>query len=427
MNKDISVPSVIPPLLRQHAADAAFYWYLTEHSTFSHSVDREKMTYFHRLLTAHLDGLRYGEEAGWAEALENLETWQSEGEAYVAATLAYGGGNDKRIAALIPRLEAMQAGVAAPGVISALSQLPTAAYGERLEVWLNSPQPLWQAVAAGLYAAGRLPLNDDLLHAWFDSDYALVRMMACRYLTEVPLPQWQSHLHHASRDESFRVRREAILALFAARVDARTLFPQVMSLLQTCLNAPQAEEMDEPEWQRLIELLARLAGHIAPAGGAPLSDALNALPDYLKILFLAHHGDPRAIPQLLSLMRQEALAPLSWWAVSLITGLDIDDDTYLLFNHDDEEESDEDESAADEIDAHLTQLSGELCMPNPDAVARYIATWRPQGQRVLRGMPAVSAACHRILADADASMLEVLCAHWHLITLGDPVRTAVYG
>ncbi|MBW7984764.1 hypothetical protein [Enterobacillus tribolii] len=421
----MTIPLVIPPLLRQHASDAAFYWYLTEHSTFSHSVDQEKLAYFHRLLSAHLDGLRYGEDAGWAEALENLETWQTEGEAFVAAWLAYGSGDDKRIAALIPQLEAMPAGVAAPGVISALSQLPATAYGERLEIWLNSPQPLWQAVAAGLYAAGRLPLNDELLHAWFDSDYALIRAMACRYLAEVPLPPWNSYLYHACKDESFLVRRAAVLALFAAKTDTRTLFPLVMGVLHACLNTPQPEDMDEPAWQHLIEFLVRLAGHIAPAAGAQVNDALNVLPDYLKILFLAHHGDPQSVPRLLDLMRQEALAPLSWWAVSLITGLDIDDDSYLIFNHDEAEESDEDE--ADDISAHLTQLTGELSTPDPDAVARYVSTWRPEGKRVLLGMPVVAEACRRILADADASMLEVLCARWHLVTLGDLDRTTVYG
>lgn len=406
----------IPPLLRQHATDAAFYWQLLEYGDFSPTIDREKHDYFRRLLVAHLDGLRFAGDVGWQEALISLDDWQSAGEAFVATRLAFESGNEVRCAELASLLEQLDAQEVVPGVVSALKACADRITPSRLPLWLSAPQPLWRAAALELYGHQALRLDDILIHRCFDSDESLVRAAVCRYLAQMPQPQWLSHLYHACKDESYRVRQAAVWALYCARADdGGRLFPLVFEVLQHCLTASMPDEMNVPEWQRLIEFLARLSGQLLPAQGAWVSDALRRLPDYLRLLLLAHHGDPQYLPHIMKLMQQPELAPLAWWAFCFITGVDYDDDSYLIFDHlPAEEEQDE---ASEDITSHLVQLTEELYQPDPAAVACYLAAYRPAAARQLLGQPITLAGCRQILNDADASMLACLAARWQTIAL----------
>ncbi|MGJ7724384.1 hypothetical protein ACSF7A_22845 [Escherichia coli] len=65
---------VIQPIIRQHAANAAFYWLQKEESRFSPLVKSADLRQFNQYIDANLEGLHVAGDDGWEESYAGTET-----------------------------------------------------------------------------------------------------------------------------------------------------------------------------------------------------------------------------------------------------------------------------------------------------------------------------------------------------------------
>lgn len=69
---------VIQPIIRQHAANAAFYWLQKEESRFSPLVKSADLRQFNQYIDANLEGLHVAGDDGWEESYAALRRWHSQ-------------------------------------------------------------------------------------------------------------------------------------------------------------------------------------------------------------------------------------------------------------------------------------------------------------------------------------------------------------
>lgn len=334
----------IPPLVRRHAEDAAFYWSQHANTAFSPLVGFGRFAHFDRLVEGHLDGLRIadrqsinadgsGGDAGWKFVWANLKRWKGADEAFVAYVLALEQaqtGNHERMTTLWPMLE-KHADTMLTGAVSAFGWVEDAVAQPWLEAWVaRNDFPLLQEVALRGYAIRReMPAQADLA-ALLASPHAGVRQAVCKLASMLRLSGLTQEVTALRKDLELNVRAAALVALFHLGEMAKdeTLLRDLWEALKATneLHA-QSRGLAKKIAGRKAETLARIVGHATPCGHPALGAALRTLPERKAILVLAHQGDPAAIQVLVALMGKKPYgkhARIAAWALTHITGVDWD-------------------------------------------------------------------------------------------------------
>lgn len=422
-------PLPIIPLIQQHATDAAFYWQHIHDSLLSATMEKDDVIGFTTLLNAHLDGLLAAGETGWNEALNNLETWLMDGEAFVCGALAFKSGNVEYINTLLEVIERSPESMS-HGFAEAAKYVSHSTLSPYLDDWLISENVLLQQVAICGCAAHNILISDKTIRNALISENTDVKTAICRYLGQMQLTQYLSELHMMFGDKSLAVREAAALAICWIKPYSPVLFHQLFSVLKDYLIQPKESGTEGLIIQQKVANLTRMLGQVLPYDDPRLKECLNELPDYLEILFLAHHGDSRTLFRLRELLKVKELSSLAFWAIAMIVGIDIDDETFLILDDERKDESEKESLSSedgsddddDDIDSLIENLDASLIPPNIEAVEAYLSANPFPGRQLLFGKAISVEHCRFLLENHDIPLIIQHCSLWHLFRLEPKTR-----
>lgn len=313
----------IVPVVVRHAEDAAFYAMQRNAHAFSPLLSFERLRHLDRVLDAHLDGLREAEEMGWECALNNLRCWRMNGESFAASVLMLESRNAQRFDDLW-RVVSGDTERMLDGVISALGWIDEDDALDWITHWLNQADfPAFHMLALRALAIRRLSPDTSLL-PFLTAKQADVRAAAALLVGRVRL-QGHVMLLRAllQEDAALEVRNAAALSLhlLGDNETASTPLQQGLCLLNQLADSQRGLAQEQTQAQALR--LACHLGHALPLG-YPVLELAQSLPLRQLITLLAHHGNPTNVPWLINATQRTELARLAGWAVSMITGLDIE-------------------------------------------------------------------------------------------------------
>ncbi|WP_437571831.1 TIGR02270 family protein [Sorangium sp. So ce542] len=294
-------------LCEEHADQAAFLWLLRDRAARSAAYDLEDLAELDDRLEAHLDGLRLSGDAGW-EACRALLRQAEGGEVFGAAIVAVHRWDLRGLARVL------DVGGGAPdvsrGIASALGWTPLERVRRLLPGLLSGrcpPALQWLGIAA-CAAHGEDP-GAPLGYALLARDPRL-RARALRAAGQLGrvdlLPEVRASLR--ADDEACRFWAAWSAALLGEGASAQVLWELANG------GGPFAAGSASMAMRRMAPAVAstwlRALERSARDPRVPVSAAWAL-------------GDPAAVPWLLEVAQDPALARLSGQAISLITGLDL--------------------------------------------------------------------------------------------------------
>lgn len=294
-----------PPILSQHAEEAAFLWVLRRLAVGRPDYDLEDLAKLDGRLAAHLDGLYVAGEASWEMVLENLDRGR-DGELFAAAMLAIPTG-PKRFQELLGALsEKPELG---QGLVSALGWLPwEGGRGISIDL-LRSEDPRlmrWGLRAHAIHRQHPGPALEAALGSRDLSCAAGAARMAGELGCGELVPVLEALL--PTRDECLRFWCAWSSALLGS---ARGL----VTLVALADN-------EGPFSERAALTVARSC---PPAQAGPWLTRLFSDPKRSRraVMAAGAGGDPAEIPQLLAAMAKPELARVAGEAFCMITGADL--------------------------------------------------------------------------------------------------------
>lgn len=320
----------IPPLISRHAQDAAWYWAQMQSEQTSPLLDAERLAHFQRLLVAHLDGLRAAGTLGRELAHEELERWNQPPEAFVCWVLALESGDERRTTALWTALE--QTPDMRQSLVGAMEWMQAhlaQAWIKRQLAFPANSVALAAAIEACAARRETCALNPVPL---FEHESAFVRTAVCRLAGSGRMRMLIPALARALNDPENDVREAAALALLLCEAP-----PTAMPILREAVlyhNTlfERGEGRLALQAEQRAQVLARWFGHaLYPYAPEEAQFFLESLPPALRLLSLAHYGDPALIPTLQPFLvpdcpyNQRAL-----WALCCITGCDPQEEELCL-------------------------------------------------------------------------------------------------
>jgi uncharacterized protein (TIGR02270 family) len=371
------LPHAIKPMHIRHAEDSAFYWMQRDGNSGSPLLRFERLVHFDQLLNAHLDGLREAGEPGWEIALKNLTRWKTNGESFTAWVLMLESNNREKLNTLW-RLVKTCPDTTYSGLVSALGWVAPGVALPWLEYWLNQTEfGGLQMIALRGYAIRRIVPNTPL-DSFFRSPHAFVRAAACMLAGRVRMYGCNAYLHALRQDPDADVRACAALALHLQGEGVAVATDMWQALQHLNLTANSAGGLARQQGFERCITYARHFGHALPANHFDWPQVAQMLPPRQAITLFAHHGDPATIPLIAPFLANPELARLAGWAISMITGIDLD--AHNLTQPAPEPDEDERTSPSD------PDLG--LPWPNPAAISAWWNTQRfsyQAGQRLLSG------------------------------------------
>ncbi|WP_338848501.1 hypothetical protein V8J88_06340 [Massilia sp. W12] len=406
--------SNIKGLVMRHAQDAAFYWMQRSSNTYSPLLTLERLAHFDGLLNAHLQGLRTAGDEGWQIALANLRRWRSAGECFVASVLAL-EHNEAARADSVWQILRQDPEAMLDGMVSALAWLRPEAAQRWIAAWLMpGATPMQQA--ASLRAVGlRRTLPDLSLMPFFDADEEEVRAAAAELAGRLRWRQYTLQVQALLKDESLSVRAAAAIAAPYLGLSASAALHQA-ALEYNALSQSQRGLRRDLSAEKALKLV-RHWGMCLPHGDPAWMSGLQALPPRQMVLMLACHGNLACMPWLIDASQRPELARLCGWAISMLTGIDLEARGMSQAAPEEPEASEESERKRPVSDA-------DAGLPWPHHAALQ-AWWRqqnaPQGRRVYGGAAEDAAHCLRVVSYAPqaaryaaANALALHHAQWPL-------------
>lgn len=397
-----ALPRHIPPLIKRHAGDAAFYAAQHDGSAHSPLIDLAQLREFDRLLDAHLDGLTVADELGWRMAFEAADRWQGAAEVFVCASLALRRPQPGEALREVWPLIERDPSRALRGLIGALGWCAPGVALPFVENWIApaSPEALqvagWRA--AELHAAGFAGSVFARLALALRSENAHVRAAACRvagraHALDALLP--------ILGDPDTPVAVEAAIAL-GGRAEglraASVLWRGVTALndiLSTLTGRPRAQTF------RRLSRWVRHLGFVAPLGHPGVPQLLDALPPRLALQFILHHGDAAHLPWVVRRLADPQCARLAGWVWSALTGVALEPNGLA---HPPRALADE------EAPRPTDDLDPGLPLPHAEAVAACRVPL-PEGVAVLGGAPLDDARIMQLLHTAPQALRWVASQH----------------
>jgi len=403
---------IILPLIKHHAADAAFYWQVINGSLLSPIHMKEDLTEFNCLLLAHLDGLTEAGDLACDEAFEKLQIFPMEGEAFVCWYLAL-----KRME--LPWIETLLKFCFAednvwPGVIGALATQADETFQHFAQSWLETTDAtLHWVVLEACAIRSEFPPWLNIQHWLLHNDEA-IRAAACKLLGTARHRGALPLLMRLREDSAPSVREQAALAYFLLSPQSDDVALPLGQAMHRYLRIAEEESgLDAVIAQRDAELLVCFLGHVLPCGDPRMERIISALPPRLSLLLIAQHGDPAYLETALQKLDNQPLARLAYWTLCFITGLE---PNTLMWHEKDmppewlDNEGEEKENIND-VGLHW---------PQADAVRAWFAQNRgnyPAGKLLLAGQEPDAAHCRALLE--EGSQAQRFAASLRLLRL-DP-------
>lgn len=386
---------LIPGIIDEHAAEAAFLWAMRARIAVSPIHDLADLAEHDERIAAHLDGLSLAGDDGWRAASEAMVAKGRADEAFPAAWLAGmvdGAG----------RLPVVLAAVAdnpdlVPGVAAAIAWLPVQ---ERLRVidrcWQAGSPGARRAVIDGLAQIGTDP-GQRLPQALGDADTDL-RRSAILAVAACGRGDGRGQVASALRDPEPRMAQAAAWTL--AVLGDMAAVVHLQRQVEAMLAGVPAAAVTAPA-PRAAEPLLDLIGRRLPAADG-LAWAQQRFGESRSAVVVADAaGDTAAVPWLLACCRQPLLARRAGAAIARMCGMDLTASQLTApppdgFAPPGPNDDPADDDVEPDPDGHL---------PFPDA-ARLDAWWErhagshPPGQR----------RCAGLLAETSVWKVRLRCA-----------------
>ena len=320
--------AVIPPLVRRHVEDAAFYWMQLDGGIGSPSLTFGAVERFERMRDAHLEGTLVAGDAGAAVASETQARWRKPGEAFVLTWLAVRLGRQDLQEDVLQRLCANPEAMVR-GMVSALALNGRDAVPWTLRLSLPAAPAVAQVVALRV-AALQAPDSPDLLAAplldYLRSADPHVQAAACRAaarrgLTGADLAVLESLLDD---DTPASVRAAAAIALQASDWAGDGTAPLWQCVVEQARWSALATGWYRKQALRRLDRWVRHLAVMVPPGHVHLPHLFDVLPPRLALAFALHHGDPAHLPRVLAAMDDASHARYAGWVWQTLTGLRLD-------------------------------------------------------------------------------------------------------
>lgn len=371
---------IIPPLIERHIGDAAFYWAQHDRSVHSPLISLDELHRFDRLLDAHLDGIRGAGHAGWQLAQHALQRWNSAGEVFVCAVLAFEGHDAHRQAEVIAAVQRDPQRLLR-GLVSAIVWLPPTQSRQWLHKWLQADQTVLLQTTAWRIAAAEPALLAEEMHAhalWLQAlehPAEPLRAAACRAAWH--RPQTEQALQRALLDEAMAVRAEAAIAL-QRKGQSQGRQPLRQAVEQLNAQAATATGFYKKQALHRLRRWVRYLALALPVNAAEVEALLEALPPRLMLEFILHHGNAALLPWVQEQMHNPECARMAGWVWSCLTGIDLQANGLMIW------QDIQDVSRDYPTDA----LDPGLPMPNAHAIASFSVRLAPaQTRPSLLGKP----------------------------------------
>lgn len=386
-------PVAVPPLVEQHASDAAFLWTQRSSAVASPDFDLEDLADLDERIDANLDGLRLAGETGWQLALEGLEDELDGGEAFVAAKLALDRGDMRGVAQVLDLVEG------APEIWSALPSAISFCEFERIERALKAmvgkkvPGPLRAMGIAG-YGAHRRDPGTPLSWALVDDDRAL-RLRALEAVADLGVGHLGDEVQRAMSagddEQRYWACRAAALSgdpagitgLKSVADGAADLLADRATMLAACLMDPSAAH----SWIGSLDTKGLRRRALIAAAAAGLGQLL---------------------PWVVACMDDEEHARIAGYAFYAATGVEIDDALEAEAPEQAEAEASEDADDDQEVTGDPDE---DLPWPEPEAVAAHLREHPYDEGRLLLGKPIEGAWLETVLRQGLQPLRQL--AAWH--------------
>lgn len=394
---------VIQPIIRQHAANAAFYWHQKKESRFSPLVKGYDLRQFSEYINANLNGLQIAGESGWTESYLALKRWHSQGEAFVCGVLANQCHNPDRMMA-VREYVYKYPDMTLDGYIAALSFSAKEHVDDIINKLLFSPTSLDVQMALKICANFKKYLPEDLILSKLQTNNTGEIIAICNYIRYMGLHKFSHELNKYFLWNDLSVRFAGLHAACWLSSDKASLISPLCLLINDYLSISSFKGLNGLKQSKQLEILIRLLGQCSSQGYFP-SDFISTLPEHLQVIFYAHYSNADKLPFLLSLMTKEELSRMAFVAISLITGIDIDDTEYLLPSQDE---------GLPEISSRLNLFGAGIGRPDIDKVTSVCHQYIGCGQ-LLRGKKITTSWCNTNFT--DESQLVRWISTWHLFCL----------
>jgi uncharacterized protein (TIGR02270 family) len=356
---------VIPVILEQHAEEAAFLWLLRDAAVRASHYSLADLAKLDNRVEAHLDGLRIAGDPGW-EIVNAALAEGDAGEVFAGAVLAFEGGQDERIGAVL------KAGTAAPekarGLVSALGWLPFDQAESHTHRLLAADAPAERRVGLAASAVNRRHPGKPLTDALASADPAL-RARALRAAGELGLVAARPTVRKscAAEDPACRFWANWSTALLGGDKEKEAV-----------VNLQGIAEAKGPYQERAVQTAMR---RLEPRAGKAWQAKLAGKPELLRLAVISAGvlGDPELVPWLIGQMTAKPLMRVAGEAFSLITGVDLAYQDLDVRPPEDTgagpTENPADENVAMDPDDNLP-------WPNPEAVRKW---WSANEHRFAKG------------------------------------------
>jgi uncharacterized protein (TIGR02270 family) len=298
---------MIPEIVEQHAAEAAFLWCLRDAATDQPHLRLRNLADLEQRVEAHLDGLRVAGDAGVEIARAQVERQPGMGELFTLATLELEHRDELGLERILTVAE--QVPESRRGLFGAVGWVAPRTLRGGAMAWLDSPvsfRRLLGVVACSLHRADPGSRMHDLLQ-----DEPLVRARALRLAGELRRVDLNPRIHPelTTEDDTCRFWAAWSAALLGNRILA-------IPVLQAFALA------DGPFKWRALDLVIRAMDK--PSVVAWLR-ALGNDPANARLIVVAAgvHGDPVVVPWLIDKMRVAPLARIAGESFSMISGVDL--------------------------------------------------------------------------------------------------------
>lgn len=402
---NLALPMTVPPMLAQHAQDAAFYWMLRDTSGASPHLTLEKLTHIESMLTAHLDGLLIAGAAGMLPAETALARWRSAGEMFVCFYLAASSHQQRSAEKLLAQVE-KRADTLLRGLISAIASLPTTLARHWITHCSASDTPALQVAALRACALLGAPALDALatpLASLITSTSEHVRAAACRALAVArsgAANDAPALLQTALADEYLCVRAEAAIAL------ARLGQPQAMELWR-CVSSQALMHDQASGWyrkqaeRRLLRWTRHLACQVAH-GHAQITQLLARLPVRASLGFVLHHADPQYLGFVLHCLDEPDTRRYAAWVWQCMTGNDLAANGLTL--------AENPPAQPGSVSQEQIDFDNGMLLPNAAAM-RAFPTRYPSHGKLLQGQSLTTPFALFALENAPQAVRTIAAAH----------------
>lgn len=209
------------------------------------------------------------------------------------------------------------------GMTEAVAWLPTNQARLILTYWRQEAILDEQMLEAWLRAtgmAGIVPEED--LSPLLKHANPRIRAACCESIGKLRLHIYQKTIIDMLSESILHVREEAILALawLSPQID---IVDELHALLVYHLQHAPTRGLAALLIKRKLEYIARIIGLCLHQGDPRLEVILATLPERLRLIILAYHGDPTQLPILYKAMGNKHTARLAFWATCFISGLDM--------------------------------------------------------------------------------------------------------